>query len=108
MVLKYLSQGAGRVVFDFAILLIAVSTVFNFFAWQKLTGIAEQNSRNGVIIKAATGCEDADTPTACKARLAAAQGASAVPYLRAQDCITRRALAQLPPPPRYDVPCQLP
>lgn len=110
MVLKYFENRGilGRLIFDLALVFIAISTAFNFFAWEQLTHIAKSNNHNGIIIKAATGCADVDTAAQCKSRLADANTRQLVGFASQEDCWTRRALAGLPAPRDYAVKCTLP
>ena len=111
MVLKWITernQGAGRVLFDLTLLLVAASAVFNVFAWSQLNTVANRNNHNGEIIKAATGCADSDTVDSCKKLIAANGQKQITVFLQEEDCWTRRALMGLPIPPNYDTPCQVP
>jgi ferric-dicitrate binding protein FerR (iron transport regulator) len=74
----------------------------------RVISIQAANHDNGNIIKAATGCQAAQTVRECEQIVLNRSQAQAIPFLIQEDCLFRRALAHLPPPARYDTPCQLP
>jgi hypothetical protein len=97
------SQGLKWLAGGLALVFIVVVAMFT-----SVIRLQTEGRNNGRIIRAATGCEQAQTVKACQITLKTQQSKQLEPFLRLQDCWTRRALAHLPPPPRYDVPCVLP
>lgn len=106
--IERLAPWTARLFYDLALMLVAVSVMFNWYAFTRLEKVARQNSHNAAIIKAATGCADADSVSQCKAKIQLQGKGQLVGFLQQEDCWTRRAFAKLPPPTDYTVPCVYP
>lgn len=97
------TEGLAWIMAGFAIVLLVVGAMFAV-VWN----VSRDNQTNNRIIRAATGCGNVSSVKDCERVIANRSGAQYAPFLQQQDCLFRRALAHLPPPERYDLPCQLP
>ena len=97
------TEGLKWIMAAFGVLLLVVGLMF-----ATLLSVSRNNQVNGRIIRAATGCGSVSTVQECEKVILARSASQFAPFLQQQDCWTRRALAHLPPPASYTVPCQLP
>lgn len=97
------TEGLAWIMAGFAIVLLVVGAMFTV-----VLNVSQDNQTNNRIIRAATGCGNVSSVRDCERVIATRSQAQYAPFLQQQDCLFRRALAHLPPPERYDLPCELP